>query len=137
RLSALAQLNRHSRLVLLGDPGSGKTTFANFVALCLAGEALGLSGIGLDLLKTPLPFDRRRPREKPEPQPWDHGALLPVRIVLRDFAAQGLPKPGEKATAQHLWDFLKKDLDEAGLDDWFPLLRKSLRAKGGLVLLDG
>ncbi len=137
RSSALAQLNRHQRLVLLGDPGSGKTTFANFVALCLAGEALSLPGIGLDLLRAPLPDDHGRSREKPEPQPWDHGALLPVRIVLRDFAAQGLPKPDQKATAQHLWDFIKKDLDEAGLDDWFPLLKKSLRAKGGLLIFDG
>jgi formylglycine-generating enzyme required for sulfatase activity len=137
RLSTLAQLNRHPRLVLLGDPGSGKTTFANFVALCLAGEALGLPGIGLDLLRAPLPHDRRSRREEPEPQPWDHGVLLPVRIVLRDFAARGLPKPGEKATAQHLWDFIKKDLDEAGLDEWFPLLKKSLRAKGGLLIFDG
>jgi predicted NACHT family NTPase len=130
RLSALAQLNRHQRLVLLGDPGSGKTTFANFVALCLAGERLGLPGLNLELLTAPLSYEEK-------PQPWNHGALLPVRVVLRDFAARGLPKPAERATARHLWDFLKDDLSEAGLGEWFPHLKEHLLSKGGLILLDG
>ena len=88
RLSALAQLDRHARLVLLGDPGSGKSTFVNFVALCLTGELLGHAEINLVRLTEPLPQDDDK---EPEPQPWGHGALLPVRVVLRDLAARGLP----------------------------------------------
>lgn len=132
-LSALEQLNRHHRLVLLGAPGSGKTTFANFTALCMAGEMLGLPGIGLELLRSPLPTYR----EKEKPQPWNHGALLPVRVILRDFTAGGLPASGEKGTARHLWDFLKKDLEECGLGEWFPSLQTHVLSKGALLLLDG
>lgn len=144
RTSALEQLNRHARLVLLGDPGSGKSTFVNFVALCLAGAALNQPP-DLDTLISPLPQEDepRRPRlpgtkdEKPQPQPWDHGLLLPVRVILRDFAARGLPPAGQKASAKNLWDFIAAELTACCLDDYAPHLRKHLLEQGGLLLLDG
>ncbi|MCP4417177.1 MAG: SUMF1/EgtB/PvdO family nonheme iron enzyme [Chloroflexi bacterium] len=143
RLSALEQLNKHRNLVLLGDPGSGKSTFVNFIALCLAGALLGQKSVGLALLTAPLPADedekRQRASEKeaPQPQPWDHGALLPVNIVLRDLAARGLPPAGQKATAAHLWNFLKAELETASLGEYAPLLQKELLEQGGIFLFDG
>ena len=101
RLSALEQLNRHPRLVLLGDPGSGKSTFVNFVALCLAGEARGDQNANLQLLTAPLPKEKEDEKEQPAPQPWDHGALLPVRIILRDFAAGRATGDGKTSVAVH------------------------------------
>lgn len=138
RLSALAQLDRHSRLVLLGDPGSGKSTFVNFAALCLAGEALGREEANLSRLTEPLPQDDEdRPQPQPQPQPWSHGVLLPVRVVLRDFAARGLPPAGQPATAKHLWDFIAAELEDAALSDYEPHLAQEMLKQGGLLLLDG
>lgn len=141
-LSALALLDRHPRLVLLGDPGSGKSTFVSFVALCLAGEALKRKDVNLKMLRSPLPGEEEEyfPAERkqpPKPQPWRHKALLPVRIVLRDFAATGLPEPGEEATAEHLWAFLERDLRSCGLGEYLPHLKQELLTKGGLILFDG
>ena len=136
RLSALEQLNRHRRLVLLGDPGSGKSTFVNFVALCMAGETLEREDVNLALLTTPLPKENDEEKES-QPQPWDNGTLLPVRVILRDFAARGLPKPGEKATAKHLWDFIATELESASLGHYANPLRRELHEQGGLLLLDG
>ncbi len=137
RLSALEQFNQHHRLVLLGDPGSGKSTFVNFVALCLAGEALQQQDANLALLTTPLPVEKEDEKEKPQPQPWDHGALLPVRVILRDFAARGLPPAGQKASAEHLWNFIAQELAPATLAEYAPHLQRELREHGGLLLLDG
>ena len=103
--SALEQLDRQPKLVLQGDPGSGKSTFVNFVALCLAGEALKDDQANLRHLTAPLPDEKGE--DGKEPQPWRHGALLPVPVVLRDFAATGLPERGA-ATAQNLWEFIAK-----------------------------
>ncbi len=129
-LSALELLNHEPRLVLLGDPGGGKSTFVNFVALCLAGEALGYQDANLDVLTDPLAG------ADPRPQPWDHGPLLPVRIVLRDLAARGLPAPGEPVGGDALWSFIAAELGES-LQAYAPYLKQELLERGGLILLDG
>ncbi len=134
RRSALEQLDRNQRLVLQGDPGSGKSTFVNFVALCLAGETLRDERANLSRLTAPLPAEDGSDGQ--ELQPWSHQALLPVPIVLRDFAAVGLPERGE-AKAKHLWDFIERELMEASLPDCASWLWKELREHGGLLLLDG
>jgi predicted NACHT family NTPase len=140
RASALEELNRHNRLVLLGDPGSGKTTFVNFVAMCLAGETLQHKDANLAVLTAPLPQEddpRRNRDEKPKPQPWEHGPLLPLRVILRDFAARGLPPVGEKASAKTLWQFIVSELDAWALHEFEKPLAQELLQKGGLLLLDG
>ncbi len=143
QLAALEKLNTQKELVLLGDPGSGKSTFVSFVTLCLAGEALNDPTRNLRLLTAPLPADedeepkRGEKEEEPQPQPWEHGALLPVCIVLRDFAARGLPQAGTPATAEHLWRFISAELQAASLGEYAPLLKKELLETGGIFLFDG
>ncbi len=136
RLSAIEQLNKHKHLVLLGDPGSGKSTFVNFVTLCLAGEALDKPKVNLSLLTAPLPKDEED-EENEHPQPWVHGSLMPVRVILRDFAARGLSDTGDPPGAECLWKFIENELKASGIGDFAPHLRKELLERGGLVLLDG
>jgi len=133
RLSALEVANRQKLMVLLGDPGSGKTTFVNFVTLCLAGESLRHPEANLSLLTAPIPTDEGEDEEKR--QPWEHGPLLPVRIILRDFAARNLPDT--EASASDLWQFVEDELTRAELSEFAPLMKRELQEKGGLIMLDG
>jgi len=135
RLSALEVLDAEARLVLLGGPGSGKSTFVSFVALSMAGELLGLPELNLETLTAPLPKEEDD-EEDPPPQRWEQGPLLPVSVVLRDFASQ-LPAPGTPANAETLWAFIEGQLRQAALGDFAPLLKRRLHESGGLVLLDG
>jgi energy-coupling factor transporter ATP-binding protein EcfA2 len=103
------------RTMLLGDPGSGKTTFVNYLAylLCQGSPAL--------------------------PEGWR--GLLPVCLVLRDVAARHIPAEAATGTAQMLWNALQGDIaarlgaDAAG--KLLPYLRDRLLKEGGLILLDG
>ncbi len=131
-ISALEPLNQHKHLVLLGDPGSGKSTFVNFVASCLAGACLKREDINLRTLTDPLPNDVGENEQKR--QSWEHKAVLPLPIVLRDLAARGLPNPAKVATADHLWQFLEKEIKTKA---FIPYLRQEFMQKGGLILLDG
>ncbi|MEM7801711.1 MAG: SUMF1/EgtB/PvdO family nonheme iron enzyme, partial [Chloroflexota bacterium] len=141
--SALETLNEAKHLVLMGNPGAGKSTFVNFVALCMAGAGLGMPNVNLKRLTEPLPMDdegrlRRNEDEEPKPQRWDHGPLIPVRIILRDLAARGLPQPGKRVTHSHLLNFLKAELKDgecAASWEWL-----EMRLKLGvemLLLFDG
>jgi predicted NACHT family NTPase len=140
KLSALAVLNNEPHLALLGDPGSGKSTFVNFLALCMAGELLRQKEANLKILRTPLPEEDERygKRKKPQPQPWKHGALLPLRVILREFVARHLAKLSSTSTinGDTLWNFLVEELPETVRDLSGPL-REELLTKGGLLLLDG
>lgn len=140
RLSALAVLNAEKRLALLGDPGSGKSTFVNFVALCMAGELLGRAEANLAVLRAPVPENEEVENEDKDrpPQPWDHTPLLPIRVVLREFVARGLPPAGQsiEINSDTLWQFIIAELPKI-LHDFAGPLRDELLNAGGLLLLDG
>ena len=93
---AVTMLDRYPRLVLLGEPGSGKSMFVNFVAWCMAGEMLEPrhESANIELLASPLPSEKDDDEKKP--QPWNHGPLIPVRVVLRDFVVNRLALPQTK-----------------------------------------
>ena len=133
-LTPLELLDQHTHLVLLGDPGSGKSTFVNFLALCMAGELLNDEQFNLQLLTAPPPQEDGSDHEME--QRWQHGALLPIRVILRDFAVRGLPPVGEQGTAQHLWRFIVAELDKR-LPEFAEPLRQHLQQTGCLLLLDG
>ncbi|HOT92936.1 MAG TPA: SUMF1/EgtB/PvdO family nonheme iron enzyme [Anaerolineae bacterium] len=111
-LTALEAAGRERWMVLLGDPGSGKSTFIKHMALCLAGDILQ-PGVGwLDRLG----------------EGWRHGALFPLLVVLRDFARS----PHCDGSAEGLWRYIEQDVG-----DLAPHLKQLLNAGGVLALLDG
>lgn len=118
REPSLAALSRaeNQKLVLLGQPGSGKSTLVKYLALCLSGAGLQDAETNLQSL-----IDRG----------WRLSALLPILVVLRDYAAKGLPQK------QSLWAFIAASLKNAGLSDCLPSFSQHLKQHGGILLLDG
>ena len=137
KLSALDVLDAERHLVLLGGPGSGKSSFVSFVALAMAGELLGAARPNLAALTAPLPPEDDTPADQPNPpQQWRHGPLLPVLVVLRDLASQ-LPPPGQPVDAHTVWAYITQRLQAAALGAYAPHLQQELLQHGGLILFDG
>ncbi|MBN2001199.1 SUMF1/EgtB/PvdO family nonheme iron enzyme, partial [candidate division KSB1 bacterium] len=122
RLNVMAAIAKYHHVVILGDPGSGKSTLVNFLALCLAGEGVGSSDVNLKKLG----------------EGWSLPALLPLRVILRDYAARGLS--GDLSIWQFIQDELKSRTTCTGenLGACIDLFRHLLGQQNGcILLLDG
>jgi internalin A len=117
RLPADEAFRRHPRLVLLGDPGGGKSTLVAWIAWQLAAAGLGQ-------LRLEESWPASLGREGP-------GPLLPFPLILREL---GLEKLGDTFGWDRLWQAF---LDRAGAPlrnlDW----QQYLDAGQGFFLLDG
>ena len=63
--------------------------------------------------------------------------MIPVRVILRHWAAWSDEKNVRQPKAQSLWDFVQSEMRSHGLEDSFKPLREFLLERGGLILLDG
>ncbi len=122
RIPAQEMVDREARLLILGDPGSGKSTLVNHLAYTLA--QAGLAG-------DPAPWLARM-------APWSHGPLLPVRVELGALAA-GVE--GEtRGSANLLLGHLRSMLNAWQQADFWPHLDVAIRGDDDetlLILLDG
>jgi hypothetical protein len=112
------------RLVILGAPGSGKSTFVKFLALCLAGS-------GMD--------DWMREASIAVLDNWPHGALTPVYIELRRLVvSKHFPSDVKTpATADHLWAYIQHEVLGDELRPYADDLRYDLEHGHAVLILDG
>jgi predicted NACHT family NTPase len=104
--------------------------------MCLAGELIHSEEANLDILTQPIPH-KTTGRIGDKHQTWEHGALLPIHVTLRDFVARGLGDTTQKGTAKHVWSFICDELEQAALGRFKDVLYKELLDNQCILLLDG
>jgi len=121
-LSALEAFGKWSQMVLLGEPGSGKSTFVRHLCLCLAENRL-------------WPNEMRVDRLAGWPQKW--GRLIPVPVVLRELAAWVEKNNPDVSGGGMLKAYLKHWLKDKASEKLFDDLGDALEKGRAVLLLDG
>ena len=112
--SVLDAVIENRNLVIKGDPGSGKSTFVNYLTYCLSTQTT----------------DRLKNWEKKDAD------LLPVIVILRDFV-RVLKKLPEHAEPRHIWEFIEKRLKDQNLSASSKPIHELLEQGKAIVFLDG
>jgi len=116
-LGATEAVQRHQRLVLLGDPGSGKSTFLRYLAWILARQSLHPA------------------EDTPTLVGWDaHRPVLPLLLPLRKLAGRVAQ---DSASAQTVVQTLRDEMETYGVQQVDDLLTAALVRGTALLLLDG
>ena len=137
---------QHRRMVILGGPGTGKTTLGRWLALQLARALLRQLDTGVpERVTVPLSqIDPDAPAPHPDEERVDLGpARLPVFLRLAHYARELAERERERRPTQALIDYLGRDPDSCGLADGCTpesrndLIRSSLEDGQAVVVLDG
>jgi hypothetical protein len=107
-------LSRRKQVVLLGGPGSGKSSFLRYLAVALAQTG------SPDL-----------------PTGWSAGRPLPLYASLGAFAAWAQQSNAGTIDGPGLWRYLLVTAQEYGLEGLDQPLKRAFREGGLLLLLDG
>ncbi|KAA3641003.1 MAG: hypothetical protein DWQ02_01180 [Bacteroidetes bacterium] len=110
------------RLILVGVPGSGKSTFAQYFTLFLAQQQLDSSTGDANINRSPR---------------WPHGALTPIFIEIKKFVDwDGFPDIKDSITIKHFWDYVCGNL--LGLNNRFADdLFSDLISGAAVIIFDG
>ena len=108
-------ISRHRQVVLLGGPGSGKSSFVRHLAVALA---------------------RGEDEQPPSLPGWSAGWLLPLYAALEEFAAW-TQQPGGTLDGPGLWRYLLTTAQTYGLTGLDEPLNRAFTQGGLLLLLDG
>jgi len=127
------------RFVLLGEPGSGKSTLVNWLAHSLAWLAV-----------EPKDDEERCTQSKIKREMvesgWSHLEWRPVRIILREMVESEVfskRKEGTEGTAADVWEFLAQDIKKhlpnvrGVVEKYQNSLFNMFSQHGGMVMFDG